>query len=308
MSSRLTEDHKRANYRMLCADSLLYLRDYQAIQSSMECLNWWAIPSKNFGVLPNNNCPSVSNLEVFLFTMVSLSLPIVHSWVCNLVEHLFISTNSDLIVFSATSCIDHPLRVTDLQNLNAHIRSCLFMTTITATWVPAAQNACLTRKHLIRLLDTKRVRQSLLLHDARQSCALPFLSSIVSENQLDRHCDSFGELDCNSFLYNGVLVIMVKLQQSIAELFFHVTLGLFLFQIATCMVHTCTILLPLEIVGTTLPKLRFEMFLAHSLNNWLLSFLNCSMLLSQFERLEDKPHVKGDGLMRLSYWALVMTS
>ncbi|KAM1561067.1 hypothetical protein ACFX1Z_004236 [Malus domestica] len=48
--------HKMATYRMLGADSLLYFRDYQGIQSSMESLHWCEISSTFFGVLRNNNC------------------------------------------------------------------------------------------------------------------------------------------------------------------------------------------------------------------------------------------------------------
>ncbi|KAM1219012.1 hypothetical protein PS2_045681 [Malus domestica] len=77
---------------------------------------------------------------------------------------------------------------------------------------------------------------------------------------------------------------------------------------ATCMVQTYTILLHLEIFGTAIQKLIFDMLMAHGLKNWLLSFLNCSNLLSQFERLEDKPHVKGGWIdAALCYWALVRT-
>ncbi|KAM2268182.1 hypothetical protein ACFX1S_046340 [Malus domestica] len=49
-----------------------------------------------------------------------------------------------------------------------------------------------------------------------------YLPLFVSENHWDIHFYSSGVLD-----YNGVLFIMVKLQQSIVELFFHVTMGPF---------------------------------------------------------------------------------
>lgn len=108
--------HKTTNYGMFCANSLLYLRNYQAIPSSMEFLNRWKIYSNSFGVLMNNNWLSHTNLGVFLITVGSLSLPVVHNWVCNLLEHLFMSTNKDLIIFSAASWIDHPLGVTEPQS------------------------------------------------------------------------------------------------------------------------------------------------------------------------------------------------
>ncbi|KAM1503869.1 hypothetical protein ACFX1X_000045 [Malus domestica] len=101
-----------ATYRMLGANSLLYFRNYQGIQSSMEPLNWWEISSTFFGVLRNNNWPSLTKLGVFLFTKL---------WVYNLWAHLFMSINSDLIVRSAPSWIDHPMRVTEPKNLNANI-------------------------------------------------------------------------------------------------------------------------------------------------------------------------------------------
>ncbi|KAB2631875.1 hypothetical protein D8674_038664 [Pyrus ussuriensis x Pyrus communis] len=57
--------HRMINYGMFCADSLLYLSDYQAIQSSMEFRNGGEISSNSFGVLLNNNWPLLINLEVF---------------------------------------------------------------------------------------------------------------------------------------------------------------------------------------------------------------------------------------------------
>ncbi|CAN6721624.1 unnamed protein product [Malus baccata var. baccata] len=46
-------------------------------------------------------------------------------------------------------------------------------------------------------------------------------------------------------------------------------------------------------------KLILNMSMVHHCPNWLASFPDCCMPLSQFERLEDKPHLKGVGLMRL---------
>ncbi|KAB2595321.1 hypothetical protein D8674_030771 [Pyrus ussuriensis x Pyrus communis] len=57
--------HRMINYGMFCADSLLYLSDYQAIQSSVEFRNGGEISSNSFGVLLNNNWPLLINLEVF---------------------------------------------------------------------------------------------------------------------------------------------------------------------------------------------------------------------------------------------------
>lgn len=46
-------------------------------------------------------------------------------------------------------------------------------------------------------------------------------------------------------------------------------------------------------------KLILSMSMVHHYPNWLASFPDCCMRLSQFERLEDKPHLKGVGFMRL---------
>ncbi|KAM1440010.1 hypothetical protein ACFX14_013337 [Malus domestica] len=57
------------------------------------------------------------------------------------------------------------------------------------------------------------------------------------------------------------------------------------------------IYIPQELVYTL--KLILSMSMVHHYPNWLASFPDCCMRLSQFERLEDKPHLKGVGFMRL---------
>ncbi|KAM0958349.1 hypothetical protein EV1_023421 [Malus domestica] len=192
--------YKKKKYGMPRAHLLLYLRDYQVVQLTMpnvssklgsdsdtiglhstimEFLHGWKISSDCMGVWLS----SLTSLGILLIAMVSLSLHIFRNWVCKLWEHLFMSTNSVLIIRSATSWIDHPMGVTKPKNLNTNIRSWLLLTTSTETWVPAAQNV---------------------------------------ENYLDNTCHSFGELVVGDaptpivILFNAVKIRVLQLFSSIS--------------------------------------------------------------------------------------------
>ena len=125
------------NYGMFCADSLLYLSDSQAIQSSVEFRNGGEISSNSFGVLLNNNWPLLINLEVF--NGFATSYFPYYFWASN----LFPEHDAEAFEYDEETCIllDHSLEMLLVMKLVLLVQHTLFLAT-DCSRVQCCQDPC----------------------------------------------------------------------------------------------------------------------------------------------------------------------